>query len=259
MFETVVPERVTPRSRKLLYELLPVSFAIHALAAGSIMASTLWTVVFPTQAPRFYAAYQLIASPPPPPPPPPLVRRAPVVSQARAVPVKMPLVAPTVIPDFIPEVVEEAPYVEVPELPVAADSGQARGVEGGIEEGEAGGQLGGTTGGLPKTPEPAVIEIKRDDPLPMGAISQEFPAYPELAWKRMWEDTLIVRYIIGKDGRVKEVIVLSPPEREEFTRETVNKIRQWRFHPFIGENGEPKEVSHELTVEFRIVKKGKKK
>lgn len=259
MFETVVPERVAPRSRKLFYEMLPLSLAIHSLAAGSIMASSLWTVVFPTQSPPMYAAYHIISTPPPPPPPPPppAVRRAPVVPQARAVPVKMPLVAPTIIPDLIPEIVEEVAYVEMPEAPVANDGGEPGGVEGGIEGGEIGGQLGGTPGGLPKMPEPEVIEVRRDEPLPMGAISQEFPAYPEFAWKRMWEDTLVVRYVIGKDGRVKEVIVLSPPEREEFTRATVSKIRQWRFHPYIGENGEPKEVTHELTVEFRIVRKGR--
>ena len=260
MFESVVPERVAPRSRRLFYEMLPVSVAIHLLAAGSIMASTLWTVVFPTQSPAMVASYHIISTPPPPPPPPPppAVRRAPVVPGARAVPVKMPLVAPTIIPDFIPEVVEEAPYVEMPEPAVASDSGQEGGVEGGIEGGELGGEIGGTIGGLPSLPEPEVIEVKRDAPLPMGAISQEFPAYPEFAWKRMWEDTLIVRYTIGKDGRVTDVIVLTPPEREEFTRATVSKIRQWRFHPYIGENGEPKEVTHELTVEFRIVRKGKK-
>jgi protein TonB len=260
MFETVVPERVTPRSRKLFYEMLPISIAIHALAGGSLMASALWTVVFPPQPPKMYAAYQLIATPtpPPPPPPPPAVRRAPVIPQARAVPVKMPLVAPTVIPDLIPEVVEEVPYVETPEAPVANEGGKPGGVEGGIEGGETDGQLGGVPAGLPKMPEPEIIEVQRDAPLPMGAISQEYPAYPEFAWKRMWEDTLVVRYTIGKDGRVKEVIVLTPPERDEFRRETVNKIKQWRFHPYIGENGEPKEVQHELTVEFRMVRKGKK-
>jgi TonB family protein len=97
-------------------------------------------------------------------------------------------------------------------------------------------------------------EVKRDAPLPVGAISQEFPAYPEYALKRNWEDVLVVRYLIGKSGRVKDVIVLQPPKREEFTRETVSKIRRWRFHPYRDENGQPKEVAHELTVVFNIVR-----
>ncbi len=259
MFETVVPERVAPRSRKLFYEMLPISIAMHALAAASVMASSLGTVVFPETAPRMYASYQLTATPPPPPPPPPppTVRNTPVNPHARAVPVKMPLVAPTIIPDLIPEVVEEVPYEEVPQTPVAVDT-IGGGVEGGVEGGEAGGEIGGDVGGLPKAPKPEVIEVPRDAPLPMGAISQEYPPYPEFAFKRMWEDTLVVRYRVGKDGRVKEVEVITPPEREEFTRVTVSKIRQWRFHPYIGENGEPKEVTHELTVEFRIVRKARR-
>jgi TonB family protein len=118
--------------------------------------------------------------------------------------------------------------------------------------------VGGVIGAivLPPPPvDPNRVEVKRDDPLPMSALSQEFPNYPEYAQRRMWEDTLVVRYIIGKDGRVKEVTVLTPPERVEFTRETVSKIRQWRFRPYRDETGAPKEVAHELTVNFRLVRK----
>jgi len=256
MFETVVPETVAPRSRKLFYETLPLSLALHAVAVGVVVIAGVWDVAFPTNSPKFYAAYQIIATPPPPPPPPPLVR-AQVVPQQRAVPIKMPEVAPTIIPDTIPEVIEQ-PMTELPVVPVADEHGQAGGQEGGIEGGELGGQIGGVIGGVAPPPPPVnpnQIEIKRDDPLPMGAISQEYPAYPDYALRRMWEDSLVVRYIIGKNGRVKDVIVLSPPQREEFERETVNKIRQWRFHPYRDADGQPKEVAHELTVNFHIVRK----
>lgn len=258
MFETVVPETVAPRSRRLFYETLPLSVALHAIAAGAVIVGSVWNVVFPGHSPKMYAAYQLTASPPPPPPPPPPAVKAQVVPQARAVPVKMPLVAPTIIPDTIPIVTAPEPVTDIPVVPVANESGQAGGMEGGVEGGEAGGQIGGVVGSvaLPPPPEnPNQVEIQRDAPLPMGAISQEFPNYPEHAQRRMWEDTLVVRYIVGKDGRVKEVIILSPPERDEFARETVSKIRHWRFHPYRDEQGNPKEVAHELTVNFRIVRK----
>ena len=257
MFETVVPETVAPRSRKLFYETLPVSVALHVIAAASIFAGSAWTVEFPGQSPKLYAPYQLAATPPPPPPPPPVVRRAQVIPQTRAVPVKMPLVAPNIIPDEIPVVIDEEPVTEIPVIPVANDIGEEGGVEGGVEGGEVGGEIGGVIGGVVMPPaNPNQIEIKRDDPLPMGAISQEYPNYPDFALRRMWEDTLVVRYIIGKDGRVKEVIVLTPPEREEFAREAVSKIKHWRFHPFRDADGKPKEVAHELTVNFRITRKG---
>ena len=259
MFETVVPEAVAPRSRKLFYETLPLSLALHALAGGAVLLAGVWDVAFPMQSPKMYAAYQLIATPPPPPPPPPPPQvRAQVIPQTRAVPVKMPLVAPTIIPDEIPEVFDE-PVTELPQIPVAEETGIAGGQEGGVDGGEVGGQIGGVIGGVAPPPPPVnpnQVEIKRDDPLPMGAISQEFPNYPEYAQRRMWEDTLVVRYIIGKDGRVKEVTIIKPPEREEFARESLNKIRHWRFHPYRDADGNPKEVAHELTVNFRLVRKG---
>lgn len=258
MFETVVPEAVAPRSRKLFYETLPVSVALHALACGAVLLAGVWDVAFPVHSPRMYAAYQLSATPPPPPPPPPLVK-AQVIPQTRAVPVKMPLVAPTIIPDEIPQVVEELPVTEMAQIAVAEDAGVPAGKEGGVEDGQAAGEVGGVVGSvaLPAPPaNPNQVEIKRDDPLPMGAISQEFPNYPEYAQRRMWEDSLVVRYIIGKNGRVKDVIILTPPERAEFARETVSRIRQWRFHPYRDADGNPKEVAHELTVNFKLVRKG---
>lgn len=258
MFETVVPETVAPRSRRLFYETLPLSLALHALAIGAVFAGTIWNVAFPEHSPKMYAAYQLsTAPPPPPPPPPPPAVKARVIPQAQAVPIKMPLVAPTIIPDTIPEVIS-LPVTEIPVVPVAQEGGQQGGMEGGVEGGEAGGQIGGVVGGVAPPPPPVTpnqVEIQRDAPLPMGAISQEFPNYPEYAQRRMWEDTLVVRYIVGKNGRVKEVIVLTAPQREEFARETVSKIRQWRFHPYRDTDGNPKEVAHELTVNFRLVRK----
>lgn len=258
MFETVVPETAAPRSRKLFYETLPISVGLHALAVGAVIVAGVWTVVLPEQPPKLYAMYQLAATPPPPPPPPPPpVVKARVVSQVRAVPVKMPFVAPTVIPDEIPIVTEE-PVAEMPEMPVAEENASDGGVEGGIQGGDVGGQIGGVIGGVAPPPppqDPNRIEVQRDTPLPVGAISQEFPDYPEFAQRRMWEDTLVVRYIIDKKGRVKEVSVLTPPEREEFTRATVSKIKQWRFHPYRDADGNPKEVAHELTVNFTIVRK----
>lgn len=248
MFETVVPEAASPRSRRLLYETLPLSLAVHALLAAAVVVGASWNIEFPPYSPNLYALYSLTATPPPPPPPQQAVKRT-TSPQVKAAPVKMPFVAPPFIPDTIP-VVEDTVYEEIAAEPVGPVA--ANGVEGGIEGGEIGGQLGGIVGGLLTAPAPEVIEVKRDEPLPIGAISQEYPVYPEFARSRGWQDELVVRYVIGKDGRVKEVTVIRAPEREEFARETLSAIRHWRFHPYRNEQGEPKEVVHELTVQFKI-------
>ena len=66
----------------------------------------------------------------------------------------------------------------------------------------------------------------------------------------------MVRYVIGKDGRVKEVKVIQPPNHDDFARAAVRAIRSWRFHPFHDPaNGDVKEVAHELTVQFRIARR----
>jgi periplasmic protein TonB len=253
MFETVVPEAVVPRSRKLFYQSLPFSLAIHGLVAGAALTANVWTIEFPKDSPRMFAMYSLVEPPPPPPPPPPpLVPRRATPVAPRAVPVKMPLVAPPFIPDEIP-VVSNLPEPEPVILPVVTETAPPApaGVEGGIE----GGEVGGTIGGIQAQPLPELIKIERDLPLPMASVSQEFPQYPEYARTRGWEDTLVVRYIIGKNGRVKDVSVIKAPMREDFSRAALEAIRHWRFQPFRDEKGEAKEVVHELTVEFKIFRK----
>jgi protein TonB len=254
MFETVVPEIVAPRSRRLLLETLPVALAFHALAGGALILGAVWNVTLPEQSPKLYVAYSLleVPTPPPPPPPPPAAPKRVPQPEVRAVPVKMPLVAPTIIPDTIPLVLPEppAPQVEVA-APAPADGGVAGGEEGGVKTGESGGEIGGTIGGI-ALPKPVMVEIQRDEPLPMRAVAKEFPPYPEYARTRGIEDTLVVRYIIGKDGYVKEVGIVRPPSLQDFASTTLSTIRHWRFQPYRDPDGQLREVSHELTVEFRL-------
>jgi len=252
MFETVVPESVKPRSRALFYETLPVSVAIHVLIGVGILVAGVWEVSFPPHSPKLFMPYSLIEPPTPPPPaaPPPSARS--VAQPAKTAPVKMPFVAPTVIPDAIP-VVEKTDPAPAEELPAGPSSGD--GVEGGVAGGVGGGEIGGVVGGVVggfSEERPEIIVVKRDDPLPLISVSKEPPAYPETAYIRGWEDSLLVRYLIDKSGKVKEVVVLRPPQHEIFTRETLAAIRRWQFHPFIDDRGEAKEVSHELTVKFEI-------
>lgn len=256
MFETVAPEKFVPRSRLIFYESLPVSLAVHGLVIAGCLIAAVWNVTFPNQSPRFVRSYQLVTIPdPPPPPPPPAPPKSAPVQPQNLAPVKMEqIVAPTVIPDIVP-VVTDLPPVEV-----TSTVGVANGVEGGIpggvvggtptgiQGGDLGGQTGGVIGGIPKD---APVIIERDKPLPMYPVSQVYPKYPEDARLRHWEDQLVVKYTIGKDGRVHEVIVLTPPERPVFAEVAVKAIRNWRFRPLI-KDGEAKEVIHELTVYFKL-------
>lgn len=250
MFETVAPEKFAKRSRKAFYEALPLSLAFHALVGGGVLAANIWKITFPDQSPAQMIAFNLADTPPPPPPPPPPPKPQPAQQvTVKRVEVPREIVAPTVIPDVIPEV--------LPEPVVYAEEGVAEGVEGGIPGGEIGGVVGGVIGSViiaeqPKPePIPDRVTIERDKPLPLYPLSQVYPTYPEDARLRAWEDRLVVRYVIGKDGRVKEVTVISSPERELFIQPTVKAIRTWRFRPLI-KNGERQEVVHELTVFYKL-------
>ena len=59
MFETVAPEKFFPRSRKALYESLPVSIALHVLIVLAIMFSALWRGEFPSMSPKLLALYSV--------------------------------------------------------------------------------------------------------------------------------------------------------------------------------------------------------
>jgi protein TonB len=256
MFETVAPEITVRRSRLIAIESLPVSIAVHAVAIAGLLLAALWTVKFPEQSPKLARSYSLVTipDPPPPPPPPAAPKKAQVVQTA---PVKLEqIVAPTIIPDVIPVVTNELP--KAVDLPSAITTGVEGGVEGGVpggslggtQGGEIGGTKGGVIGGIPND-KPGLIIIERDKPLPLYPVSQVYPKYPEDARLKNWEDSLVVRYLIGKDGRVKEVSVLTPPGRKVFQEAAVKAIRNWRFRPMI-KDGEAKEVQHELTIYFRL-------
>lgn len=258
MFESVSPETFAPRSRRVFYETLPVSIALHAAAALAILTASVWQVTFPTQSPRMTTLYSLaeMPSPPPPPPPPAAAAKAQAVAVQRVEPKLEDIVAPTVIPEDIP-MVSQLPLVAdaIPEGVVGGvEGGVAGGVvggsPGGVEGGEIGGTVGGVIGSVSNAP-PNTVVIERDRPLPMLAMSKVYPSYPEEARMRGWEDVLVVRYVVGKNGRVKEVKVLGPPERRQFADTTVKAIRHWRFRPLI-KDGQAQEVVHELTVYFKL-------
>src|SRR5438445_2640920 len=197
MFETVVPETFESRSRRIFYETLPVSLAVHAIAVGGMVTAALWNVAFPTMSPRVSVAYNLTRIPEPPPPPPPPPKEVPKAQIVHLAPPPPPLplgriVAPTVIPDRIPDVQPPPPEPPPPVTTTAA------GVPNGSPEGELGGDIAGKVhgkvGGI-AFPDDGRVHIERNEKLPMESIEQEYPRYPAEAQKKRLEDQVIVRYV----------------------------------------------------------------
>lgn len=254
MFETVVPETREVRSKRLLYETLPLSIALHVIALAGLGVTALWNIGVPTDSPRLVRAYSLVSIPDPPPPPPPPRARQPAPKRAEVPPTPPEkIVAPTVIPDTIPQLPDPVPVAEVasPPAPVAApDPGIPGGADGKIT-GEVGGKLHGVANQF--FPQDGRVHIERNQSLPLKAVEQEYPAYPDKAKKAQLEDQVIVRYIIGKKGQVIDVQIIDHAKDPMFDDATVEAIRKWRFRPMM-QDGKAVEVVHELAVNFELIR-----
>ena len=262
MFETVAPEAFVPRTRRIFYETLPVSIAVHVLAVGAVVANMIWNIALPTQSPKMIIAYNLtqVPDPPPPPPPPRAEPPKPLVTQPKLAPpppaLASQIVAPTVIPDTIPEVMPPPPAVPPPPppAPVAAPTvADEKGGPNGMTGGEAGGtgKTLGTPGGI-TFGEDGRVYVDRTVKLPLKEVLHEYPHYPDAARKNRLEGTCVVRYTVGKDGRIIDIAILNHAADPMFDEETLNTIRNWRYRPMLM-NGKPVEVVHEVEVNYQYI------
>jgi protein TonB len=259
MFETVAPDAFLKRSRRVFYQTLPLSLTLHSAVIIGIGAVLLNHLDFPTQSPPVVRSYILTELPPPPPPPPeaPKVVPKPPSTPARQVPQKVlemaKMLAPTVIPDKIPDVVDNTPP---PEGPI--DMNAIAKITGVGDVAEGPGSSEGVVGGVGMPPPPPAkpadgrLHVDRGKALPMKAIRQEYPVYPDEARLRGYEDNLTIRYVIGKDGRVKDITVLDKPYRQIFEETVIKYVKQWRFSPYVNEDGQAEEVVHEVQFNFQV-------
>lgn len=252
MFETTVIESRMRPGRAGSLAILPVSIGLHAAALAGAVVSTVWAIDFPAMAPSQIVLYTLAAPlPPMPPPPPPPAGSRPVTTRPEKVPVRVDNLAPTVVPDHIPEVLP-ASIASVSEV-FNPEPGVLYGIEGGVEGGVLGGIVGGMAGGVlggvvSDTP-PDMVRAEYDVAVPRF-VSQMFPEYPDAARWRGIQGVVVVDYVIGKNGNVRDVIVLQEAH-PLLARAAVKAIMRWRFRPTIV-NSEPVEVIHKLSIVFQL-------
>jgi protein TonB len=100
----------------------------------------------------------------------------------------------------------------------------------------------------PKTNQPA--RLKRGGDVEEALLlSQTKPAYPLLAIQTRTQGDVVLRAIIGKDGSVAELQVVSG--HPLLVKAAMDAVRQWRYKPTLL-NGEPVEVDTTITVSFRL-------
>lgn len=75
------------------------------------------------------------------------------------------------------------------------------------------------------------------------------PMYPPAARMKRVTGTVVLAAIIAKDGRVKNLKVVSGPK--ELTESAIGAVQQWRYRPYLLE-GEPVEVETQITVNYQL-------
>jgi protein TonB len=205
-------------------------------------------LIYTEALPKTMMATMLTAPPPPPPPPPPPVA-ATIVHVKPQVHLmdSGKLMQPKVIPKEVKIIKEDAE-------PDMGSVGMTGGVPGGVAGGSMGGVLGGVIGGMGTAPPPP--RPRQTGPLRVGGnvqaakiINRPTPVYPPLARQTRISGTVRLHAIIGKDGTVQQLEVLSG--HPLLQQAAMDAVRQWRYQPTLL-NGEPVDVDTTIDVIFSL-------
>ena len=230
------------------------SFAAHIL----ILALIVFVPIFmPEELPE-QGDRRVVFFDAPPPPPPPLPRGSPLKAQeAKPEPAK-PVSETRPRADFTAPI--ETPQPQEAKLepesgvrpedqfgsPTGSDFGDPLGMEEGVEGGVVGGVPGGVLGGmLGGTGTGAVMDYDS----PPRPIKKTQPQYPQEAFIKKIEGTVLVEILIDSQGRVARArVIQSVPLLDAAALQTVY---QWIFQPAV-KHGRPVATIAHIPVSFRI-------
>jgi protein TonB len=189
--------------------------------------------------PKTMLSILLVAPPPPPPPPQPAM--APVKPGVRLIQSGI-LRQPNAIP------INVVVFKE-PELPPDVTNNPSM---NGIFTNILGqGIMGNNSPSLPSPPKPiGPTRIKQGGIVTAASIlSQTRPVYPTLARQARIQGNVLLHAIIGKDGRVAQLEVMSG--HPLLVQAALDAVKQWLYKPTLL-NGDPVEVDTTITVTFTL-------
>ncbi|AKQ69806.1 Ferric siderophore transport system, periplasmic binding protein TonB [Myxococcus hansupus] len=184
--------------------------------------------------------------PPPPPPKPKLAPKPAPPAAAMAPPPAAPAVAPAniVVPKEVPlEKPPEAATETVAAAPIAV-GGTGTLVPGGVVGGVPGGDTLAGGGG-----RAAPINLPESGTPPEPLTSNLTPEYPAEARSKGLEGMVILKGVVGVDGRVSNLKVMRGDE--PFASAAMAAAKTWRFKPAIVA-GQPTAVFRIFKVPFRL-------
>ena len=220
-----------------------LSFFLEFLFLGVlVLLPLIFTEALPTK-----QLMTLITAPPPPPPPPPPPAAAPVV--VKKIQTELDngqLRTPTAIPKKIQMIKEDEPP------PSAGPAGVVGGVPGGVPGGAMGGVLGSVMSSVPtavpKVATPQRVRVSQG--VTQGLLLRKVtPQYPPLAKQARIQGTVVLSALIGKDGSIQNLHVVSG--HPMLTNAALEAVKEWKYKPYIL-NGEPVEVETTINVNFSL-------
>jgi periplasmic protein TonB len=220
-----------------------ISFVLQICLIGVLV---LLPLIFTEALPRQQLMTFLVAPPPPPPPPPPPAAAPVVVKKIQSELDNGQLRTPTAIPKKVQMIKED----EAP--PSTGVAGVVGGVPGGVPGGSMGGVLGGmlssTPVAVPKAATPQRVRVSQG--VSQGLLIHKVqPAYPPLARQARIQGTVVLQALIGKDGAIQNLHVVSG--HPMLTGSALDAVKQWRYKPYYL-NGEPVEVETTINVNFTL-------
>ncbi len=106
----------------------------------------------------------------------------------------------------------------------------------------------GSDSNTSKTAEPITVPARA---MSGNKLTGPVPKYPEAAKKAKIQGAVVLRVIIGNDGAVENLKVVSGPK--ELQQSSLDAVRQWTYKPFLL-NGNPVEVETTINVIYSLKK-----
>ena len=241
MFDEMVVSSPNPKKTNKPWTVILSMIFQSAFLAVLILIPLIYTEALP----KTMMATLLVAPPPPPPPPPPPIAQVVHVKPQVHLMDAGKLVTPKVIPKDIKIIKEDAPDM--------SSMGMQGGVVGGVAGGQMGGVIGGVIGGVggaPAPPKPAQTRIRQGGNVTAAKLMNKVqPQYPPLARQTRISGTVRLHAIIGKNGGVEQLEVMSG--HPLLVQAALDAVRQWKYQATTL-NGEPVEVDTTIDVIFSL-------
>ena len=239
MFESSLIEQKRTKPTTAL-----ISVALHiGIIAALILTPLISTAALPPQ--QLLAFFVNTPRPPqarPAPPPPEKTTPQPTVQTEIKVDPRD-IIAPREIPKDI-AYVDDGPPQAVPNVPREGKIGVITGVLYIAEKENA----AAPPPPPPPPPAPPTQRIRVGGNVAQASlVFQVKPVYPPLAKQARIQGVVILEAVIGKDGSISEIRVVSG--HPLLTQAAIDAVKQWRYKPTLL-NGEPVEVVTTITVNF---------